>query len=54
MNFITLDNAYRAIEVMKKLDYKIEISLVNISKNREDTLMMIANNPIYIIQCIRN
>lgn len=54
MNFITLDNAYRAIEVMKKLNYKIEISLVNISKNRENTLMMIANNPIYIIQCIRN
>ena len=54
MNFITLDNAYRAIEVMRKLNYKIEISLVNISKNRENTLMMIANNPIYIIQCIRN
>ncbi|MDR3597908.1 precorrin-6Y C5,15-methyltransferase (decarboxylating) subunit CbiT [Clostridium sp.] len=53
MNFITLDNAYRALEVIKNLDYKYEISLVNISKNRENTLMMIANNPIYIIQCIR-
>lgn len=53
MNFITLDNAYKAIEVIKTLNYKFEISLVNISKNRENTLMMIANNPIYIIQCIR-
>jgi cobalt-precorrin-6B (C15)-methyltransferase len=54
MNFITLDNAYRAIDVIKNLNYKFEVSLVNISKNRENTLMMIANNPIYIIQCIRN
>lgn len=54
MNFITLDNAYRAIEVIKNLNFKFEVSLVNISKNRENTLMMIANNPIYIIQCVRN
>ena len=53
MNFITLDNAYKAIEAIKKLNYKLEVSLINISKNRENTLMMIANNPIYIMQCIR-
>ena len=53
MNFITLDNAYKAIEIIKALNYKFEVSLINISKNRENTLMMIANNPIYIIQCIR-
>jgi cobalt-precorrin-6B (C15)-methyltransferase len=53
MNFITLDNAYKAIEFIKNLNYKVEVSLINISKNRENTLMMIANNPIYIIQCIR-
>jgi len=53
MNFITLDNAYRAIEIIKNLNYKFEVSLINISKNRENTLMMIANNPIYIIQCNR-
>lgn len=53
MNFITLDNACKAIEVIKTLNYKFEVSLINISKNRENTLMMIANNPIYIIQCIR-
>lgn len=53
MNFITLDNAYKAIEAVKKLNYKFEVSLINISKNRENTLMMIANNPIYIIQCTK-
>ncbi|WP_252254208.1 precorrin-6Y C5,15-methyltransferase (decarboxylating) subunit CbiT [Clostridium sp. ZBS12] len=53
MNFITLDNAYKAIEAMKKLNYKVDVSMVNISKNRGDTLMMISLNPIYIIQCRR-
>ena len=53
MNFITLDNAYKAIEVMKKLNYIIDISQVNISKNRGKSYMMIANNPIYIVQCVR-
>lgn len=54
MNFITLDNAYKAIEVMKKLNYKADISLVSISKNKGQSYMMIANNPIYIVQCIRS
>ena len=54
MNFITLDNAYKAIEVMKKLNYIVDISQVNISKNRGQSYMMIANNPIYIVQCIRS
>lgn len=53
MNFITLNNAYKAMEVLKKLNFSIDVSLVNISKNRENTYMMIANNPIYIIQCIK-
>ena len=54
MNFITLDNAYKAIEVMKKLNCIVDISQVNISKNRGQSYMMIANNPIYIVQCIRS
>ena len=54
INFITLDNAYKAIEVMKKLNYIIDISQVNISKNRGKSYMMIANNPIYIVQCVRS
>ena len=53
MNFITLDNAYKAIEKMKELKYVTDISMVTISKNRENSYMMIGNNPIYIIQCVR-
>ena len=53
MNFITLDNAYKAIEVLKELNYKVDISLINVSKNRGNSLMMIALNPIYIIQCLK-
>lgn len=53
MNFITLNNAYKGIEFIKNLDYKAYISLVNISNNREGTYMMIANNPIFIIECRR-
>ena len=54
MNFITLDNAYKAIETIKKLNYQVYISQVNISKNRGESYMMIANNPIYIVQGIRS
>ena len=54
MNFITLDNAYKAIETIKKLNYQVDISQVNISKNRGQSYMMIANNPIYIVQCVRS
>ena len=53
MNFITLDNAYKSIEILKEFNYKIDISLINVSKNRGNTLMMIALNPIYIIQCLK-
>ena len=54
MNFITLDNAYKAIETIKKLNHQVDISQVNISKNRGESYMMIANNPIYIVQGIRS
>ena len=54
MNFITIDNAYKAIEAVKKLNYLVDISQVNISKNRGESYMMIANNPIYIVKCIRS
>lgn len=53
MNFITLDNAYKAMELLKELNFRVNVSLVNISKNREGSYMMMANNPIYIVQCIR-
>lgn len=53
MNFITLNNAYKGIEKIKSLKYKTEITSVNISKSKENSYMMIANNPIYIISCYK-
>lgn len=53
MNFITLNNACKAIEFIKTINYSVDISLVNISNNRYETYMMIANNPIFIIECRR-
>ena len=54
MNFITLDNAYKAIETVKKLNYAVDFSQVYISKNRGLRYTMIAYNPIYIVQCVRS
>lgn len=53
MNFITLDNAYKAIEIARGMNYKMDIALVSVSKNRGKSLMMMALNPIYIVQCIK-
>ncbi|WP_027633631.1 precorrin-6Y C5,15-methyltransferase (decarboxylating) subunit CbiT [Clostridium hydrogeniformans] len=53
LNFITLNNAYKAIEILKGLNFKIDITLANISKNRGDSYMMISNNPIFILQGIK-
>lgn len=53
MNFITLNNACKGIDYIKTINYSADISLVNISNNRGETYMMIANNPIFIIECRR-
>lgn len=53
MNFITLNNAYLAMETLKEQGQDAETTLVNISKNRKNTYMMMANNPIYIIQSVK-
>ena len=52
MNFITLNNAYIAIETLREHGKSTDITLINISKNRKNTYMMMANNPIYIIQSL--
>lgn len=49
LNFITLDNVYKALEKLKQLGYKIECSQVAISKTKGQSLMLIANNPIFIV-----
>lgn len=49
LNFITIDNLYKAMETLKKLQFNVECIQVGISKTRGNSYMMVSNNPIYII-----
>ncbi|MDD7795234.1 precorrin-6Y C5,15-methyltransferase (decarboxylating) subunit CbiT [Clostridium sp. 'White wine YQ'] len=49
LNFITIDNCYKACEVLKALNYNIEITQVNISKNVKGSYMLTSNNGIFIV-----
>lgn len=51
MNFITLKNVYEAINIVEKLGYKIDVTMLQVSKTRGKILMLIANNPIFIVEC---
>ncbi|ABS39610.1 precorrin-6Y C5,15-methyltransferase (decarboxylating) subunit CbiT [Clostridium botulinum] len=54
LNFITINNLNTALEALKKLNYKTECIQVAISKAKEKSNMLIANNPIFIITAIKN
>ncbi|AEB76977.1 precorrin-6Y C5,15-methyltransferase (decarboxylating) subunit CbiT [Clostridium botulinum] len=49
LNFITINNLYKALETLKKMDYKPEFIEVSISRSFKNTYMLKANNPIFIV-----
>lgn len=51
MNFITLKNVYDAIKVIENLNYKVDVTMLQVSKSKGKSLMLIANNPIFIVEC---
>ena len=51
MNFITLKNLYEAISVAEKLGYDVNVTMLQVSKGRGKSLMLMANNPIFIVEC---
>ncbi|MDO5038440.1 precorrin-6Y C5,15-methyltransferase (decarboxylating) subunit CbiT [Clostridium sp.] len=51
MNFITLKNVYDAIKVIENLNYKVYVTMLQVSKSKGKSLMLIANNPIFIVEC---
>ncbi|MDY6011550.1 precorrin-6Y C5,15-methyltransferase (decarboxylating) subunit CbiT [Clostridium sp.] len=51
MNFITLKNVYEAISVVEKLGYDVDVTMLQVSKGRGKSLMLMANNPIFIVEC---
>jgi len=49
LNFITLNNVYKAMEALKALNYEVECVQVQVSKTRGQSYMLMANNPIFIV-----
>ncbi len=50
LNFITLNNLYKAMSTLKELGYKVKCTEVTISKTRGETFMLMGYNPIFIIE----
>ena len=51
-NFIKISNANNFIESMSKKGYKVETSLVSVSRMDENGLLK-ANNPIFIVKAVK-
>lgn len=49
LNFITLDNLYKAMNLLKNMDYEVECIQVAVNKTRGKSYMMTSNNSIFII-----
>ncbi|MCC9295077.1 precorrin-6Y C5,15-methyltransferase (decarboxylating) subunit CbiT [Clostridium sp. WLY-B-L2] len=53
LNFITLDNLYRALNTLKDMKYQVECIQVSINKTRGKSYMMTSNNSIFIVTAIK-
>ncbi len=49
LNFITINNVYKAMETLKELNYEVECVQVQVSKTKGQSYMLIANNPIFVV-----
>jgi len=49
MNFITIDNLYKAMKTLKELEFETECIQVAISKTKNKGFMLFSNNSIYIL-----
>ncbi|BAH05699.1 precorrin-6Y C5,15-methyltransferase (decarboxylating) subunit CbiT [Clostridium kluyveri] len=49
MNFITIDNLYKAMKTLKELEFETECIQVTISKTKNKGFMLFSNNSIYIL-----
>ncbi len=49
LNFITLDNLYKAMSTLKSLDYQVECMQVSVNKSRGKSYMMFSSNSIFIL-----
>jgi len=49
LNFITIDNLYKAMETLKELGFETECIQLGVSKTKGESYMLFANNPIFIL-----
>lgn len=53
LNFITIDNLYIAMRVLKEIGFKVSCTQIAISKTKGESFMLFANNPIFIVTAER-
>jgi precorrin-6Y C5,15-methyltransferase (decarboxylating) CbiT subunit len=49
LNFITINNMYKAMEALKALNYEVECVQLQVSKTKGQSYMLMGNNPIFIV-----
>ena len=49
LNFITIDNLYKAMSTLKELGFHTECLQLSVSKTKGESYMLFANNPIFIL-----
>ncbi len=49
LNFITINNVYKAMETLKGLNYEVECVQLQVSKTKGQSYMLMANNPIFVV-----
>ncbi|MBU3161105.1 precorrin-6Y C5,15-methyltransferase (decarboxylating) subunit CbiT [Clostridium frigoris] len=54
LNFITINNVYKAMEALKGLNYEVECVQIQVSKTKGKSYMLMANNPIFVVTGRKN
>ncbi|AJA47364.1 putative cobalt-precorrin-6B C(15)-methyltransferase (decarboxylating) [Clostridium pasteurianum DSM 525 = ATCC 6013] len=53
LNFITIDNVYRAMHTLKNLEYDVDLIQVSVNRGKGKSCMLVANNPIFILTAVK-
>lgn len=53
LNFITIDNVYRAMHTLRNLEYDTDLIQVAVSKGKGKSSMLVANNSIFIVTAVK-
>ena len=54
LNFITINNVYKAMEALKGLNYEVECVQLQVSKTKGQSYMLMAHNPIFVVSGKKN